>query len=107
MSRALVSGEVLSAEYDGDTGIKPDQSISRLATAAAVSPDGTTLAVRTYYEVYFFRAVNARWNATGGPCFLGKSEPQGEAIDFVDNEVLLLTSERSQNAAGLIHRARC
>ena len=29
-------------------------------TAAAMSPDGMTLAVRTYYEVYFFE----RWSTT-------------------------------------------
>jgi hypothetical protein len=111
IDRALISGEVLSAEYEGDTGITPDADISRLVTGAAVSPDGATLAVRTYYEVYFFDAVRerdkVRWRATGDPCFLGKAEPQGEAIDFLDNDVLLLTSERSQNANGLIHRLRC
>ena len=111
IARALESGDVLSAEYEGDTGIKPDADISRLVTGAAVSPDGETLAVRTYYEVYFFRAARerdiVRWRAPGTPCFLGKAEPQGEAIDYLDNEVLLLTSERSQNAAGMIHRLRC
>lgn len=107
IARATMSGEVLSAEYQGDSGIKPDQSISRLVTAAAMSPDGVTLAVRTYYEVYFFRVVDGRWRSTGDPCFLGRAEPQGEAIDFIDNDVLLTTSERSQNASGLIHRLRC
>jgi hypothetical protein len=111
IARAIISGEVLSAEYEGDSGIKPDQSISRLVTAAAVSPDGATLAVRTYYEVYFFRAAKegekVRWRGTRDPCFLGKAEPQGEAIDYFDNEVLLVTSERSRNPSGLIHRLRC
>jgi hypothetical protein len=111
VARALVTGEVLLAEYEGDTGIKPDAEISRLVTGAAVSPDGETLAVRTYYEVYFFRAERerdmVRWRVPGTQCFLGKAEPQGEAIDFLDNQVLLLTSERSQNAAGMIHRLQC
>lgn len=111
IARAIVSGEVLSAEYEGDSGIKPDEAISRLATGAAASPDGTTLAVRTYYEVYFFRATRdggkVRWSGPGEPCFLGKAEPQGEAIDYLDQEVLLLTSERSSNASAVIHRVRC
>ena len=102
---------MLSAEYDGDSGIKPDAAISRLATGAALSPDGTTLAVRTYDEVYFFRATRegdkVRWNGSGEPCFLGKAEPQGEAIDYLDPEFFLLTSERSQNASAVIHRVRC
>jgi hypothetical protein len=112
IARAIASGEVLPADDQGDTGIKPDADISRLVTGAAVSPDGTMLAVRTYYEVYFFRAARereiVRWRAvTDHPCFLGRAEPQGEAIDYLDDEVLILTSERSRNASGLIHRLRC
>ena len=111
VARALASGEVLAAEYEGDSGIKPDARVSRLATGAAVSLDGATLAVRTYYEVYFFHAVKegdtVRWRGPGSPCVLGEAEPQGEAIDYLDQEFLLLTSERSRNASGVIHRVRC
>jgi hypothetical protein len=109
--RAADSGEVLLAEDTGDTGIRPDSRIGRNATSAAVSPDGSTLAVRTYYEVYFFRAVKGgdavSWRASGNPCFLGDAESQGEAIDYLDADTLLLTSERGRGAAALIHRLRC
>jgi hypothetical protein len=109
--RAITSGEVLLAEFAGDTGIPPDARIGRNATGAAVSPDGLTLAVRTYYEVYFFRALKDRdgvgWRSAGTPCFLGNAESQGEAIDYLDDDTLLLTSERGRGAAGLIHRLRC
>jgi hypothetical protein len=111
MARAIVSGEVLTAEYAGDTGIRPEADIGLLATGADVSPDGTTLAVRTYYEVFFFHAVKdhdvVRWRDSGKRCFLGDAELQGEAIAYLDRDTLLLTSERGRGAAGLIHRLRC
>jgi hypothetical protein len=43
----------------------------------------------------------------GRPCFLGEAEPQGEAIDYLDAETLILTSERSRGRPGVIHRLRC
>jgi hypothetical protein len=111
IARAMASGEVLLAEYAGDTGIRPDGGIGRLATGAALSPDGTTLAVRTYHEVFFFRARTDRgvvsWRGPGKPCFLGDAESQGEAIAYLDRDTLLLTSERGRSAAAMIHRLRC
>jgi hypothetical protein len=109
--RALASGETIMARYYGNTGILPDARIGRLATAAAVSPDGKTLAVRTYYDVYFFGLVSARgenrWRDLERPCSLGDAEPQGEAIDYLDADTLLLTSERARGRPGAIHRVKC
>ena len=111
IARAIASGEVLLAEYAGDTGIRPDPKIGQLATGADVSPDGITLAVRTYYEVFFFHAVKdgdvIDWRGPGKPCFLGDAESQGEAIAYLDRDTLLLTAERGRGAAGLMHRVRC
>ena len=111
IARATVSSELLSAEYVGDSGIRPDAAIGRLVTGAAVSPDATTLAVRTYYEVFFFDAVKdheaVAWRDSGKRCFLGEAESQGEAIAYLDRDTLLLTSERGRGSAGLIHRLRC
>ena len=111
VERALASGEIVTAQYSGDTGIRPDQTTGRLVTAAAVSPDGMTLAVRTYYEVYFFGLVSergeSRWQDLRRPCALGDAEPQGEAIDYLDANTLLLTSERSRGRPGSIHRLQC
>ena len=111
IARAIASGEVLTAEYARDSGIRPNPGIGLLATGADVSPDGTTLAVRTYYEVFFFRAVlrdgSVDWTGPAKPCFLGEAESQGEAIAYLDRDTLLLTSERGRGAAGLIHRLRC
>ena len=70
-----------------------------------------TLAVRTYYEVYFFGLVSergeSRWQDLRRPCSLGDAEPQGEAIDYLDANTLLLTSERSRGRPGSIHRLQC
>ena len=111
VARAITSGEVLVAERVGDSGIKPDPRTSRQVTGAAVSPDGKTLAVRTYNEVFFYGLVADghanRWRDLGRPCFLGNAEPQGEAIAFLDDETMLLTSEAARSRAGMIHRLRC
>jgi hypothetical protein len=108
---AAATGETILAEYAGDSGIRPDEDIGRLATSADVSPDGTTLAVRTYYEVFFFNAVKdhdvVTWRDSGKRCFLGGAESQGEAIAYLDPATLLLTAERGRGATGLIHRVRC
>jgi hypothetical protein len=109
---ALTSGEILTAEHLGDTGIQPTGRIGRLVTGAAVSPDGMTLALRTYNEVFFYRAMQAGregtlWRDLGRPCSLGDAEPQGEAIDYLDDQTLLLTSERSRGRPGTLHRLQC
>jgi hypothetical protein len=111
VTKAIASGEVITAIFAGNTGIQPDLRNGRLATAAAVSPDGMTLAVRTYYEVYFFKLVTRRgenrWEDIGRSCALGDAEPQGEGIDYLDAKTLLLTSERSRGRPGSIHRLQC
>jgi hypothetical protein len=111
VSKAITSGEVITAVLAGNTGIRPDQRIGRLVTSAAASPDGMMLAVRTYYEVYFFKLVTrrgqSRWEDVGDSCALGDVEPQGEAIDYVDAKTLLLTSERARGRPGSIHRVQC
>jgi hypothetical protein len=111
VTRALASGDILTAQYNGNTNIQPESKTGRLVTAAAVSPDGSTLAVRTYYDLFFFELVTesggGRWRDLRRPCSLGDAEPQGEAIDYLDADTLLLTSERSRGRPGTIHRLQC
>jgi hypothetical protein len=112
VDRALASGEVLTAEHQGNTGIEPNGKIGRYVTGAALSPDGKILALRTYNEVFFYSPVEPRgqgnrWRTLGGTCFLGDAEPQGEAIAYVDDKTWLLTSERARERPGVIHRLRC
>ena len=109
--RALMSKEILTARAEGNSGILPDQGLGRWVTSAAISPDGKTLAVRTYSEIFFFAPGNTpqgeRWTDLRKPCFLGEVEPQGEAIDYLDETTLILASETSQGRQGVMHRVQC
>lgn len=111
VARAVATGEILTARLEGDTAIAPDQGLGRWVTAAAISPDGTTLAVRTYSEIFFYAvertADGIRWRNLEKPCFLGDLEPQGEAIDYLDEHTLIIGSETSQGRQGVMHRVRC
>jgi hypothetical protein len=109
--QALASGDTIVARFNGNTGIQPDEQTGQLVSGAALSPDGLTLAVRTYYEIYFFGLVSeggqSRWRDLQRPCSLGDLEPQGEGIDYLDANTLVLTSETSRGRRGTIHRVRC
>lgn len=86
--------------------LAPSMLSGRLVTGAAISPDGTMAAVRTYVDVRFFRIEDGRWTATGAECAFGLREPQGEAVDFLDESTLVFTSERAGGQPA-IHRIRC
>jgi hypothetical protein len=109
--RALMSGEVLTAANQGDTGISPEQGLGRWVTSAAMSPDGKTLAVRTYSEIFFYARETTpqgnRWRDLRKPCFLGEIEPQGEALDYLDDQTLIIGSETAQGRQGVMHRVQC
>ena len=111
VAKAVTSGEVLRAANQGNSGIPPEQELGRWVTAAAMSPDGMTLAVRTYSEIFFYAAETGprgrRWRDMKRPCFLGEVEPQGEAIDFLDEKTLVLGSETTQGRQGMLHRVQC
>lgn len=109
--RALMSKEILTARAEGNSGISPDQGLGRWVTSAAMSPDGVTLAVRTYSEIFFYALEKTpqgdQWRDLQKPCFLGEVEPQGEAIDYLDERTLILGSETSQGRQGVLHRVQC
>lgn len=110
VAQVLGSGERLTLVPAGDAGVVPDARISKLVTGAALSPDARTVAIRTYNEIFFYaiaRTPELRLENLNRPCSLGDLEPQGEGIDYVDAETLLLTSERSRGRAGTISRIRC
>ncbi|HET7039006.1 MAG TPA: hypothetical protein VFH97_03910, partial [Gemmatimonadales bacterium] len=88
--------------------IRPRAILGRWVTGAAISPSGTQAAVRTFTEVYLFRvAPDGRWVLRGAPCRVAGLEPQGEAVDFLDEERLVLTSEKGLSAEAPIHIVRC
>jgi hypothetical protein len=109
--KAVATNEVLTAVDEGDSGIAPNQGLGRWVTSAAMAPDGKTLAVRTYSEIFFYGLEDGpqgrRWRDLHKPCFLGDIEPQGEAIDYLDATTLLIGSETAMGRAGVMHRVQC
>ncbi len=80
----------------------------RLVTAAAISPSGRFLAVRTYTELYFFTLTSeGDWDLRSSPCWLGFRQPQGEAVDYLDETTIILTSESAFGRNGGLARVVC
>jgi hypothetical protein len=88
--------------------IVPDPTMGRLVTGAAFSPSGNRLVVRTYTELNFLRrSKDGRFRPDGPACWLGAVEPQGEAVDFLDEHRVVLTSESLANQFGPVLRVSC
>lgn len=105
---AIADGETVNAQMVGTLALSPRASAGRLVTGAAISPAGDAMVVRTYLELYFYRREpTGRLTLAGAPCFLGPVEPQGEAVDYLDAETLVLTSEAGAGRPGTIYRVRC
>lgn len=81
----------------------------RLATGAALSPDGTTLVVRTYVSLHFFRlegeVLPTPLTMPGGVP-IPVVEAQGEAVTFDGPDRLTLTSERDAGHHAILMRLR-
>lgn len=80
---------------------------ARWVTGAAISPDGRRVVVRTYDELFFFRRSRQSLKPDGLPCRIDDLEPQGEAVDFWDQDTVVLTSEASWTQPGTIHLVKC
>ena len=91
--------------------IRPDGGAGRWVTSAAIRADGRLVAIRTYSEIYRFHpGVGGRLTpARERPCELGAlDEPGGgEAIAFLDDGTLVVTSEALRGRAGTIHKVSC
>ena len=103
-SRRPVTAELLEA--------LPVPARSRLdyVTGAALSPDERIVAVRSYASVYFFYMLsNGRLALPPEPraCDVRALGIQGEGVNWLDRDVLVLTSERAIFPAGTIAVARC
>jgi hypothetical protein len=104
---------VATAELVQTLDIRPSAEAGRLVTGAAIRPDGRVVAVRTYEEIYLFtpivggRLVPARER----PCDIAGLEAGGggEAIAFLDDSTLVLTSEAAGvgRRRGTIHTVIC
>ncbi len=89
--------------------ITPIQPIGQWVTDAALSPDGRRVAVRTYSAIFFFTIGEGGRLAPdrGRECFLGRLEPQGEGITWLDDRRMLLTSESSSTSRGTLFLVEC
>lgn len=97
------SDEVLDATLVGNVPVVVDTDRDRI-TAAAVSPDESILAIRNHHAVYLFDMDRP----LGAPllCEIGALQPQGEALDFIQPSMLILTSEQVEGRAPIV-RLRC
>ena len=108
IATAVIGGGTLTLAAGRQLPIRPNPLVSRLVTGAAVNPGGDVLAVRTYSEIYFFRwPVAGPAEQVAAVCFLGDTEPQGEAVAFRDDGWLVLTSEVRDGLPGYLQAVRC
>ncbi|MGH7608156.1 MAG: hypothetical protein ACREME_12545 [Gemmatimonadales bacterium] len=104
-------GAVATATRVQTLDVRPNREAGRLVTGAAVRPDGRAVALRTYTEIFLFRTgaggtlVPVRERA----CDIAGLElgGGGEAIDFIDDSTLVLTSEATRRCPGTIHTVVC
>ncbi len=89
--------------------ITPIPEAGRVVTGAAVRPNGRVVAVRTYTEIYlFYPGVGGRLlPAREHPCSIAAIDIGGEAIDFLDDTTLVLTSEANGRRRGAINVVKC
>jgi hypothetical protein len=90
--------------------IRPSAEAGRWVTGAAVRRDGRLVAIRTYSEIYLFSSGGGgRLAPAGEACDVAGLEPGGggEAIDFLNDSTLVLTSEAGRRQAGTIHTLVC
>jgi hypothetical protein len=97
-----------SATVAQRVGTLPSQNWSgRLVTDAALSADGSHLAVRTYNQLVIYRTSSATGAIDGRkkPVICGLEElrePQGEGITWASVSSLLLTSEQQSGTFSLV-----
>jgi hypothetical protein len=66
------------------------------------------VAIRTYTEIYLFPVIGMGRLGTPRSCNVAGLEPQGEGIDWLDAQRLLLVSENYPNGEpGPIHVVHC
>jgi hypothetical protein len=91
------ASEPVTLEPGPRLGIPVAFLLGRLVTDAALSPDRSTLAVRTYRTIYLFGRGSASAGLPTRPllaCSIDGLDPIGEGITWWDDSTLVLTSER-------------
>lgn len=89
--------------------IRPNSEAGRVVTGGAIRTDGRIVALRTYSEVYvFYPGVGGRLvPARERPCNIAGLDVGGEAIGFLNDTTLVVTSEASRKRPGTIHTTSC
>jgi hypothetical protein len=90
--------------------IEAGRRLDRFVTGAAISPDARLVAVRTYEVIYFFeRGRNGVLTLPASPvaCRLNGIDIQGEGVGWLDDDRLVLTSERAIRPTGTVSVVRC
>jgi hypothetical protein len=103
------AGEIDTLRFVGLLDLVPSFWRMRMVTGAGVSPDGTTLAVRTYSSLHFFRLRGDSVPSPIGPTTgltIPVVEPQGEGVAFVGPDLLVLTTERDDADHAIISFVR-
>ena len=98
-----------TAESLGPFPIDPGTSRLAAVTGADLSLDGSMLVVRTYRELFFY-AVEPDGHVGDGPlatCPILGIESQGEAVAWLDDQRVVLTSERGVMGRGTIMVVHC
>ena len=104
----LLAGPETIARSKIDPGIQRLRMLGRWVTGAAMSPSGKRVVLRTYTELFFYTYdEGGSLMPQGDPCFIGASEPQGEGVDFLDENTVILTSETLPGRPGPITLVRC
>ncbi|HEY3221291.1 MAG TPA: hypothetical protein VGJ80_11215 [Gemmatimonadales bacterium] len=110
-SNSDTSDAVTVASLVQTLDIRPNPEAGRVVTAGAVRSDGRLVALRTYTEIYlFYSGVGGRLlPARERPCNIAGIEGGrgGEAIDFLDDSTLVLTSEAGRSRPGTIDTVTC
>lgn len=102
----FTGGTIVTAELVQELPIVPLVRLGRMVTDAALSPNGTRVAIRTYSEIYLFPVLGAGRLGAPVSCNVAGLERQGEGVTWLDDRRLLLTSE-AVITAGPIHIVTC
>ncbi|MBL0179690.1 MAG: hypothetical protein IPP98_11270 [Gemmatimonadetes bacterium] len=101
---------IAMAERIDSLPIVANAGTGRLITGAALSPDGTTLMVRSYRDLFPFRVLpTGKLAPLGKPtaCDILGKEPQGEGISWLNPTTMVLTSERGLMKSGTVFVVSC
>jgi hypothetical protein len=105
------SDRPVAAEDLGVLGIRPDRASGRQVTGAALHPDGRSVAIRTYREIYLatLQPDGSLELGSAPACDIAGVDPLGEAIDWLGDSsgTLVLTSESVLRGRGTVTLVHC